>query len=152
MKPQIAATILSCILCSCNALDKTNPAAESGATPVAFGAQIKPIFERRCVRCHNSKTPNAGLDLQDRQSVFDSLHPGSREHFLVPREPRKSLIYKAVTQPSTHPNMMPGDGWGLNAEQEQHLYQWIKEGAFWPHGFRGSLRAKKLRVDFDEYL
>lgn len=121
----------------------------SADNPTSFAKHIKPIFERRCVRCHNGYQMPAGLDLTKRDAVLAGKRTVTGQPFIVAGHPESSLIYHAVTQPAEHPNMMPGDGWGLSTPQEQHVYNWIQSGAAWPNGFRGRLREKSLRVEFD---
>jgi len=140
-----AATLVGCAT--------TDPgSARSGTGSAEFTKHVKPLFERRCVRCHNRYQLPAGLNFNDREAVLTGTRAGTEYRFIVPGSPEQSLIYLAITQPAVHPNMMPGDGWGLTKSQEQHVHDWIKAGAPWPEGFRGRLREKSLRVEFDDQL
>jgi len=112
----------------------------------AFHSTVKPLFESRCVWCHSKRKPLAGLNLQDRAA---SLDPTLR--FIVPGEPDQSRIYRAVTLESAHPNVMPGDGWGITRAQEGALKEWISAGAPWPDGREGEIKKKPYRVDHDDY-
>lgn len=138
-------TVGSLVGCSTTRPAKTT----EGPPPTQFTKHIKPIFERRCVACHNPYQRPAGLDLTSSAGALTGKRVGTGQPFIVTGEPERSLIYLAIMQPANHPRMMPGDGWGLSSDQENHVYQWIKNGAEWPTGFRGKLREKELRVEFD---
>ena len=111
-----------------------------------FHTTVKPLFERRCVWCHSTREPNAGLNLQDRSAA---LEPKLR--FIVPGDPGQSRIYRALTLESAHPGVMPGDGWGITREQESAVKNWIAEGAPWPEGRAGKIRRKPVIIEHDDY-
>lgn len=112
-----------------------------------FVASVKPLFEHRCVWCHNHQSPLAGLNLQDREAVTDP-----KRGFLVPGRPDDSSIYRAVTRDFTHPKVMPGDGWGISQRHRQDLKRWIENGAPWPEGRKGKIIRKSYQVELDDYL
>jgi hypothetical protein len=126
--------------------DPSSTGAPRSAGEEAFHSTVKPLFESRCVWCHGKRKTLAGLNLQDRST---SLDPALR--FIVPGEPGQSRIYRAVTLESAHPNVMPGDGWGITRAQEAGLRDWIAAGAPWPEGSGGQIDRKPYRVDHDDY-
>lgn len=107
--------------------------------PVIFEGPVKDILQHRCIHCHNNKSPNGGLNLQDRKVVFSGDENGP---FLVPGEPDKSRIWDALLRPTDHPQMMPADGWGLTLYEMQAFRSWIEQGAHWPEGEDGQLEVK----------
>lgn len=112
-----------------------------------FAQHVKPVFEHRCVRCHQNGKISGGMNLQDREAML-----ASGRNFIVPGKPEESLIYLAITKPSTHPTVMPGDGWGMSERHKRLFEQWIKEGADWPKGEAGKLTERENIIDLDTYL
>lgn len=112
-----------------------------------FEGIVKPLFEHRCVWCHNDKLSNAGLNLQNRESVFQS-----DSSFIVSGKPQKSLLYSSIGRHPQHLKSMPADGWKITDKQAQAIYEWIKAGAPWPEGREGDIQKKNYRVDLDDYL
>lgn len=126
---------------------KDGGAGASAKAEASFHAVVKPLFEHRCVWCHNDKVPNAGLNLQNRDRVFNS---GLK--FVVPGEPGQSLLYTAIGRHPQHLKAMPVDGWKITGEQAQAIRDWIAGGAPWPDGSDGMIQKKNYRVDLDDYL
>lgn len=120
---------------------------KSQASEKIFTSSVKPLFESRCSWCHSNELPQGGLNFQDKDSLVSSPRK-----FLVPGAPDKSLIYLALSRPGKHPQVMPGDGWGITAEQKSAIRTWIESGAYWPQGKKGTIRRKPYSVDFDDYL
>lgn len=112
-----------------------------------FEEIVKPLFEHRCVWCHNDREPKAGLNMQSRSIVFNSSL-----RFVVPGKPEQSLIYTAIERHPQHLKAMPADGWKITDRQAQAIRNWIRGGAPWPDGREGEIRKKDYRVDLDEYL
>ena len=112
-----------------------------------FRSEVKPLIESRCVWCHSNRETRGGLNFQNRDLVL-----ASPRRFIVPGNSSASLIYRAVTLDSAHPKVMPGDGWGISAEQAEALRKWIDAGAPWPEGRQGRLKRKPYRVGLDHYL
>jgi hypothetical protein len=146
-----SAIVLVGLVAGCSVFERPPELRGDAAEVGDFKVHIKPIFERRCVRCHNAKSPAAGLNFQDRENVLAGKRLGGDGRFLVAGDPGASLIYNAITHPADHPMMMPGDGWGLNQSQERNLREWIERGAMWPQGRAGRLEERALRVEFDDY-
>ena len=112
-----------------------------------FVQHVKPVFEHRCVRCHKNEKISGGMNLQDRDAIL-----ASDRNFIVPGAPEKSLIYEAITKPTSHPTVMPGDGWGMSERHKRLFEQWINEGADWPKDEAGKLMEKENVVELDSYL
>ncbi len=114
-----------------------------------FHGPVKNLLEHRCIHCHHDNQPNAGLNFQDRRTVFDKAGNGP---FVVPGDPEASKVWKAVSLPKHHARFMPGDGWDLSQRHLQGVREWIEKGAYWPEGRQGKLRVKNYEVELDDYL
>lgn len=126
----LAATLTSC---------------QSGASrPVSaeafFQHEVRQILEMNCLPCHNGVTLPGKLDLTTRRNAFESRLRG--QPFLVPGRPGDSLLITAVSRRGTHPKMMPQRDLSLTEEDIGTLREWIEDGAVWPDGRRGQLRAR----------
>jgi hypothetical protein len=125
----------------------TDPVLAQSAT--TFDDTVKEVLEHRCIHCHHDSAINGGLNFQDRASVFAS---GGNGPFIVPGNPGKSKVWQAIFRPKTHPNTMPGDGWGLTQAQTKGFLEWIETGAYWPEGKAGKLKVRKYEIQLDDYL
>ena len=110
---------------------------------------VKDVLEHRCIHCHHDSAINGGLNFQDRASLFAS---GGNGPFIVPGKPQESKVWQAIFRPKTHPNTMPGDGWGLTQAQTEGFLKWIETGAYWPEGKAGKLKIRKYEIQLDDYL
>ena len=111
-----------------------------------FLSTVKPLLESRCVWCHSNREASGGLNFQDRSATLDP-----QLAFVVPGDPDKSRLYRAVTHEAAHPRVMPGDGWGITGGQEAAIKDWIVAGAPWPVDRSGRIKRKPYRVDHDDY-
>lgn len=120
--------LISCSLCK--------PAAKSAPLTERerfFVTEVKPLLERNCLRCHNGTTLPGKLDLRS----HDRVAPG----FIRPGRPDSSLLITAVSRNGTHPKMMPKLTMSLTDDQIGVLREWIEDGAAWPGGTEGTLKA-----------
>ena len=105
-----------------------------------FQDEIRPILEMNCLPCHNGVTLPGKLDLTTRRKALESRLRG--QPLLVPGRPDDSLLVSAVSRRGTHPKMMPQRDLSLTEEDIGTLREWIEDGAVWPDGRRGQLRAQ----------
>ncbi len=106
-----------------------------------FENKIRPIFSENCYKCHSAAAgkTKANLALDSKQGVLKGGESGAA---VVPGQPEKSLLIKAVSYAS--PNLqMPPKG-KLSAQQIADLTQWIKSGAADPR--EGKAVAVKGRM------
>jgi mono/diheme cytochrome c family protein len=94
-------------------------------------AQVRAIFAAKCLTCH-------GNDAKDLKGKFDLRTPAtaiqggeSGEAAIVPGEPDKSPLYRAVTWKDAALQMPPKENDRLNAEQVELIRRWIAAGAKW---------------------
>src|SRR5438128_1333581 len=93
--------------------------------PVSFSADIRPVFEATCWKCHGSGIQLSKLDLRTRDAA---LKGGARGAAIVPGKAAESRLYRVVAgleKPS-----MPLDG-KLTAAQISAIKDWIDQGAVW---------------------
>ena len=114
-----------------------------------FNNTVREVLEHRCIHCHNDAAVNGGLNFEDRSTVFGSQ---GNAPFIIPRKPRESKVWQAIFRPKTHPNTMPGDGWGLTQAQTKGFLKWIETGAYWPEGKAGKLKTRKYEIQLDDFL
>src|SRR5690348_825339 len=55
--------------------------------------EIKPLLDRNCLGCHNSRMKQGGLDLSTRESL---IHGSEHGPVVVPGNPSESQLYKVV--------------------------------------------------------
>ncbi|MBL9132716.1 MAG: PSD1 domain-containing protein [Verrucomicrobiaceae bacterium] len=107
------------------------------APAVDFVKDVQPIFETKCLECHNPKKVKGKL-LMD--TAANLLKGGETGAGLVAGQPDKSLIVERMILPKDHDDIMPPKGGPLPANEIAVIKQWIAEGAKWPEGI--ALRHK----------
>src|SRR4249920_762525 len=93
--------------------------------PVSFSADIRPVFEASCWKCHGGAVQLSKLDLRTRDAA---LKGGVRGAAIAPGKSSESRLYRVVAgleKPS-----MPLDG-KLTAAQISIIRDWIDQGAPW---------------------
>ncbi len=98
------------------------------ADKVDFNKQIRPIFQKRCDKCHGPDKQESGLRLDKRQ---EALAGGDTGPAIVPGDSTSGLLLKFV-QSEDAEQVMPPQGDRLTDEQIELLKQWIEDGAEWP--------------------
>jgi hypothetical protein len=92
-----------------------------------FERKIRPLLVEHCHKCHGTEKPKAGLRLDSRAGV---LKGGDNGPALVPGEPAKSLLLKAVGYEDPDLRMPPRGK--LPEELVADLRRWVSLGAPWP--------------------
>src|SRR5262249_49877260 len=97
-----------------------------------FKHYVRPILAANCFRCHSHEVKKArgGLMLD---SVAGLLKGGDTGPAVVPGQPEKSLLLKAIRHEDPDLQMPPG-GKKLTGEQIDVLARWVKMGAPAPAG------------------
>jgi cytochrome c551/c552 len=90
-----------------------------------FDRRVAPIFQRRCLACHNQELKDGGISFLDRASL---LKGGSRGPAVVPGHPERSVLIRAIRHDSD-PQMPPGPK--LPAKEISTLTEWVRRGAPW---------------------
>src|SRR5687767_10597891 len=92
-----------------------------------FEKRIRPVLAEHCYECHSatSKKVKGELLLDTRESV---LKGGENGPAIVPGDPEKSLLIKAVRYADADLQMPPKDK-KLTSSQIADLEAWVKMGA-----------------------
>jgi hypothetical protein len=101
------------------------PSLLAGTSSEFFETKVRPILATQCYACH-STTSMGGLRMDSRAAL---LKGGATGPALVPGEPEKSLLIRAVRQ--TEALKMPKGG-KLGKADIDTLVEWIRDGAVWP--------------------
>ena len=93
--------------------------------PVSFTADIRPVFENSCWKCHGGAIQLSKLDLRTREAA---LKGGEKGAAIVPGKAEESRLYRLVA--GLEKPAMPLDG-KLTAGQISLIKDWIDQGAPW---------------------
>jgi mono/diheme cytochrome c family protein len=94
---------------------------------IVYDHVIQPIFEKKCISCHNSDKLKGELMLTDARSI---LKGGKTGELLVPGKPEESLLLKRVHLPVEDKKHMPPKGKTQLTQDEIRLVElWIKNKA-----------------------
>ena len=97
--------------------------AQTAAAAGLFEGQVKPLLDRNCIACHNSKVKQGGLDLSTREGLMRGSEHGK---VVVPGNPESSQLFKLVAHIS-EPGM-PFKGKKLPEEAVAKFAEWIRAG------------------------
>jgi hypothetical protein len=98
---------------------------------VDFAKSIQPIFEKRCLECHNDKKVKGELKLNTKENA---LKGGESGKTIVSGKADESELLRRISLPDGHDDIMPPKGDPLTKEQIDLIKRWINEGAAWPDG------------------
>lgn len=116
---------------------KVTEAPKKEAPKVDFVAEVKPILQTNCVRCHNEKSMFGGLILTNKASAMKGSDTGA---VIISGYPDKSLLMTALTlEHGKSEKAMPATGPKLSDEEKVTLRLWIEQGAEWPDGDEGKI-------------
>jgi uncharacterized membrane protein len=94
---------------------------------LVFQDVVQPIFQNKCVSCHNPDKIKGGLMLIDERSV---LKGGKDGKLFVAGQPQLSLLLQRIHLPAEEKKHMPPAGKPqLTADEQRLLFLWIKENA-----------------------
>jgi mono/diheme cytochrome c family protein len=98
----------------------------SDAAEIDFRRDIAPIFERRCLSCHNGAEKKGNLSLQTEKEAFAGGENGAA---IEPGKPAASLLLDYISGDKPE---MPKKGPPLKKEEVALIRDWIAAGAKWP--------------------
>ncbi len=106
------------------------PAAGRGRAagqPSFYIASIAPIFENRCVVCHDANKQKGKLRLDS----YDWIMRGGEDGLVIkPGDPKGSELYRRITLPLDDDDFMPSDGKPpLDRRDVMLIEHWIATGA-----------------------
>jgi uncharacterized membrane protein len=133
----IAGMVLLAVGCaSVNEGPETRPKGESVVSKEAlkeakrsvdFERHVKPIFEARCMYCHDGREMPGKFDLSKRSTAMASGTSGPR---IVPGNADASLLISFIST-GNHAKSMPTVGTQVTPEEVEVLRNWINAGAKW---------------------
>ena len=108
--------------------------AQSGgeaAKPTYYTAQVKPILDANCARCHGGENHRGGLNMDTRESLLKGGHHGPA---IVPGDGAKSMMVKLIRHegPADDPMDMPPKKDKLSDADIAVVTKWINAGAVMP--------------------
>lgn len=93
-----------------------------------YGDMIAPIFEAKCLSCHNAQKAKGGLLMTSYQNLLKMGESGLPS--VTSGLPEKSELFNRVTLPESHEDHMPPEGkTPLNEDEIALLKRWIEKGA-----------------------
>jgi hypothetical protein len=127
--PSYRATLAAVLLTACLSWARATSAADSGG---AFERDVYPILRRSCLECHDSKNHKGGLRLDSPENAFKNADT------IVKGNAAGSELYKRVTLPKGHDDVMPNRGEPLSTAETDRIKNWIDAGAHWPESFNAA--------------
>lgn len=101
---------------------------DSSHPEVSYNADVRPIFNERCLACHGGVKAEADFSLLFREEALDTTRSG--RYAIVPGRPDESELIRRVSH--SDPNeRMPPEGAPLTEEEIETLEAWIDQGAAW---------------------
>ncbi|HWA33028.1 MAG TPA: DUF1553 domain-containing protein [Cyclobacteriaceae bacterium] len=95
---------------------------------IDFSAEVKPIFNKKCISCHGGVRQKAGFSVLFRKDALAPTESGKPA--IIPGKPDESELIRRIT--ATDPEeRMPYKHEPLSGSEISTLRQWIKEGAKW---------------------
>lgn len=95
---------------------------------LVYEDMISPIFEAKCMSCHNDQRAKGDLTMTSYQALLKGGKSG--EPSLTPGAPQESELYKRVVLPEDHNDKMPPEGKTPMKDSEIALLKfWIASGA-----------------------
>ncbi len=112
-------------LASCLAL--AAPARASDGVAL-FEKRIRPVLVERCYGCHSAgaKQVKGGLRLDTRAAVLAGGHEGPA---VVPGDPDKSLLVRAIRYDDEALQMPPDEDKRLSPDEVRDFEEWVRRGA-----------------------
>jgi len=104
----------------------------STKTGVTYAADIKPLFDNSCIKCHSGDKPKARLKLDSLENALKGSKDGK---VITPGDSAKSFMVKCVAHvTSDHDSWMPpahnkANIGPLTPEQIGLIRAWIDQGA-----------------------
>ena len=92
-----------------------------------FATTVKPVFDARCIDCHNPEKLKGKLRLDTAEGIMAGGESG--DPAVVPGDPDSSKLMKLISLPADDIDIMPSKGDLLTPEQIETIRAWITAGA-----------------------
>ena len=96
-----------------------------------FARDIKPLFERSCIRCHGADKDNGDLRMHTEE---DFRKGGANGAVVENGNPDDSYLIELISLPHDSGDRMPSKGAALTESEVQTLRDWVAAGAAWSPG------------------
>ncbi len=93
--------------------------------------QVRGILAHNCYKCHGPEKIKGELRLDSKKMLFKGGEDGP---VIVPGDLAKSDLYRRITLPANHKDVMPSKGKKLSEGDIATIKFWIQKGAPWPEG------------------
>ena len=109
-----------------NSSDAHDPKSE--AEMLVYEDMIAPIFEAKCLSCHNAQKAKGSFLMTSYENITKAGDSDSPS--VTPKSPEKSELYNRVVLPEDHDDHMPPQGkTPLTRDEISLLKYWIESGA-----------------------
>lgn len=108
---------------------KSDSGSLSNDQEVALQTQVRSIFAHNCYKCHGAEKVKGDLRLDNKEMLFRGGESGPA---FIPGNPDESELYRRITLPKGHKDIMPQKGKLLSAKEINVIRFWIEKGAPWP--------------------
>jgi len=109
-----------------NSSDAHDPKSE--AEMLVYEDMIAPIFEAKCLSCHNAQKAKGSFLMTSYENIAKAGDSDSPS--VTPKSPEKSELYNRVVLPEDHDDHMPPQGkTPLTRDEISLLKYWIESGA-----------------------
>jgi hypothetical protein len=105
--------------------DTPQPRSPSTTTVDFFETRIRPVIAKNCYGCHGPDQQQSSLRVDSREAL---LKGGKRGPSIVPGEPERSLLVKAIR----HDGLSMPIGSRLKEAEVAAIEEWIRRDASWP--------------------
>ena len=92
---------------------------------IVYTDLIQPIFERKCLNCHNADVQNGGLDMSSQEGLMKGGDGGS----VIDAGDINSELVRRVILPTSSSKFMPTSGTPMTYNEVKILEWWIEHGA-----------------------
>lgn len=89
---------------------------------------VRAIFAHNCYQCHSENKQKGKLVLENKRGVFRGGESGT---IITPGEPLESELFRRISLPVNHDEVMPKKGKILKSNQISLIKLWIEKGAHW---------------------
>lgn len=93
--------------------------------------EVRTILAHNCYKCHSGAKIEGELRLDEREFVFQGGESGA---VISPGNPDESELFRRISLPKNHKDVMPSKGKHLSKEEIDLISFWIEKGAPWPDG------------------
>ena len=94
----------------------------------ALNLEVRAIFAHNCTQCHGENKQKGDLVLENKRGVYNGGESGK---VIVPGSADESELYRRITLPINHDEVMPKKGKVLKKIEIDLIKLWINNGAHW---------------------